>query len=558
MILAGLALAQEPTGVFGGAAVHGAEDFRLRYWHFAPEDQLEGFEDRYVLDYVEAVQRIDLTASSRGWQAAARVDGVGLFMNRYVLDGELHHEHDLVGPGLASPFPDAFVALEKGSLERRGRAGALLAGDAYTSFGRGLALNLVKNTEIDVDTSLRGVRGQLLLGDWEVTATSGVTNPQQVALENPNVALLADQRHAITAVRVDRWGLGPVNVGVHGVLAQFARSEEAGFFTAYGQAVDAAVGGATIEALGVAGLDLFAEADVFRYTAPEIAAKTGWAAYGSVAAYPGPVTVLAEVRANRDTEHLNTFATGWELASGPTLEYERVVTEDSSAAVNSNDIAGARVRADVRVGPAGGETTLLPYASFAAFRDGDTGALHFNDTPETIVHPIAGVQWLHGEVHVLLNGGYRADLRDPGEDGTDYGADESLHADAAIAFPIAGPVSVELAPAVLVYRWGDNAQQQADYTDVSNTLAVKVGSPWAILLYTDSSDNPLLASTGNLGGLGLPDTLYGALEVQWKPTSATTLKAFYGAYRAGIRCAGGQCRSLPGFDGGKVALTTTF
>ena len=62
-----------------------------------------------------------------------------------------------------------------------------------------------------------------------------------------------------------------------------------------------------------------------------------------------------------------------------------------------------------------------------------------------------------------------------------------------------------------------------------------------------------MASTGNLG-----EDLYGAVELQWKPQPATTLKAFYGAYRAGIRCAGGQCRQLPGFNGAKVALTTTF
>jgi hypothetical protein len=291
--------------------------------------------------------------------------------------------------------------------------------------------------------------------------------------------------------------------------------------------------------------------------ATEIPVEGGWAAYGSVAAYPDPVTLLVEVRRNKDTEYLNTFSSGWELASGPTLEYERVVTEDSSAAVNSNDIVGGRVRADLRLA-SGEHVSVLPYVSVAAFRDADTGTLHFNATPETIVHPVVGLQWLDGDFHLLLNGGFRADVRDRGPSGEDYGADTSAHADVALSVPIAGPVSVEIAPSLLVYRWGVNAPQQADYVDVSNTLAVKIGSPFAVLVYTDSSDNPLLASTGNLTGFGLPDTLYGALELQWKPTSATTLKAFYGAYRAGIRCAGGQCRSLPGFEGGKVSLTTTF
>lgn len=74
-----------------------------------------------------------------------------------------------------------------------------------------------------------------------------------------------------------------------------------------------------------------------------------------------------------------------------------------------------------------------------------------------------------------------------------------------------------------------------------------------MILYADYSDNPLVSSTGNVD-----EDVYGAVEVQWMPNSATTLKAFYGAYRAGIRCAGGQCRSLPGFDGGRLALSTNF
>jgi hypothetical protein len=111
------------------------------------------------------------------------------------------------------------------------------------------------------------------------------------------------------------------------------------------------------------------------------------------------------------------------------------------------------------------------------------------------------------------------------------------------------------------YQWGVNPQQQTDFTDFSNTLALKVGAPWAFLIYTDYSDNPLIQSTGNLEGTLFGDAgefLYGAAEVQWMPNSSTTLKAFYGAYRAGIRCAGGQCRQLPGFEGAKMSLTTTF
>jgi len=52
--------------------------------------------------------------------------------------------------------------------------------------------------------------------------------------------------------------------------------------------------------------------------------------------------------------------------------------------------------------------------------------------------------------------------------------------------------------------------------------------------------------------------VYGAGEVQYKPNSALTLSAFAGAYKAGIRCSGGQCRALPGFDGARFTLSGTF
>ena len=60
-------------------------------------------------------------------------------------------------------------------------------------------------------------------------------------------------------------------------------------------------------------------------------------------------------------------------------------------------------------------------------------------------------------------------------------------------------------------------------------------------------------STGNLS-----DAVYGAAELQVKPMSALTIKAFYGSYKAGIRCSGGQCRLLPGFNGARLSLVGSF
>ncbi len=91
---------------------------------------------------------------------------------------------------------------------------------------------------------------------------------------------------------------------------------------------------------------------------------------------------------------------------------------------------------------------------------------------------------------------------------------------------------------------------------MSNALAWHHGEKWVFVLYQDWSDNPLLRSTGNLAFVD--KDLYGALEVQWQPTTALTVKAFYGAYKAGIRCSGGQCRQLPGFNGARLGVNGVF
>ncbi len=546
-----------PPAIFAG--VHGTEDLRVRYWH-VPE-KLTNFEDRDILDYVEVVNRLDLSGGNERVGVGVRMDAVGLFANQYILDGVLTDERALLGAGLESPFDSAYIDIEKVWAEYRTPDVTFTIGDSYLSFGRGMALNLVKNTDIDVDTSVRGVRAAAHLGDWDLTVASGTTNPQQVALENPNLSIQPDTAHAVTGLRVDRYGLGPLNVGAHGVLVQYSRSRVPGQdgWGAYGHPVDAWVAGASAEALGVAGLDLFAEADIYGYEAEEIATELGHALYASAAAYPGKASILVELRRSKDTEWINSFSDGYEIASGPTLEYERVVTEDSAAAVNSNDITGGRARVDLRLGDTSKAITFVPYASVAVFRDADLGGLHFNRAPETIVHPVVGVQYLLHDLHLLANAGQRVDIRDDFE-GSAQGADSLLHLDADLSFHVSDTVSIELAPALLRFQWGENEQQQHDFTDFSNAVAVKVGAPWAFILYTDYSDNPLIRSTGNLEGLlgESGENLYGALEVQWMPSSSMTLKAFYGAYRAGIRCAGGQCRSLPGFEGAKVSLSSAF
>lgn len=541
---------EPPPGSLAGGQTHGIEEFRFRYYQTGEE--LADFPGNPVLDYFEAVERLGLKGGNQHWTMGIQGDAVALFGNAYILDGVLTYERDLYKPGLLGPTHDVWFAAEKLSLAYRGAHGSVELGDGYTSFGKGIALNVVNNSDIDIDTTLRGVKGVLSVGNVEISAVTGQTNPQQVRLENPNVDMLPDYPHTVNGVRVDLFGR--THLGAHGVMWQFAREAPlaGGWPTVYGQAVDAGILGGTIDASSVGPFDVSFEGDAFLYNADEISVDNGYFLYGSATAYVGKASILVEAKRQKDAEWINTFVSpgGYEIATGPSLEYERAITEDSSAAVNSNDLTGGRVRIDLNVASSA-EQNLALYASVAGFRDDDAGGLHFNTSPESIGHVVGGLTWVAGDVHLLLNGGLRLDLRDDAP--TENPGDREIHGDASFTFPIAGPVSVELAPSVVAYHWGQNPAQQDDYTDVSNALALKLGAHWAGIYYTDFSNNPLVSSVGNV-----TDTLYMAGELQWMPNSSTTIKAFYGAYRAGIRCAGGQCRQLPGFEGGRVSLTANF
>jgi hypothetical protein len=544
----------------------GTEDAEIRYW--TSDARLPGYPDNAVFNYVEQVNRVTVNGSQSLPSGATnsiflQVDEVALFANRYRMDGRIVEENDLTADALLSPYPCCVYAnVEKVRLQRDGKTSSWALGDSYVAFGRGTALNLNRNVDIDIDTSIQGVRTMFRPGAWDVQAVIGTVNRQQVFQDNPNRALKPDMRHGVGGFRVDRYGLGPANVGLHGVAWDFVTEEGFDGFGTLGT-LDAYVGGGSVEAVGVLGLDTFFEADGVFYPAQSLVgvnaasetpeASGGYTLYLSSSAYVGKTTWLFEAKRYKDAERLNGLLgqEGYKVSVPPTLEYERVITEDSSAALGSNDITGARLRVDITAIP----VKLVPYVSLAAYHDADVEGLHFNDVAENIVHPVVGVEAVGDEWALLLNGGYRLDDRAGG----DFGADRQTHTDIDVKFPIAGKWQGDVTAAFERYQWGKNPIQQQDYSEIESAITIQRGSDVSFIFYTDYSDNPLVNSIGNLDGfLFFDERNYAAFEVQVKPADAWTIKAFYGAYKAGIRCSGGQCRQLPGFEGARVSVVGNF
>lgn len=568
----GLAFAEEPAESEASRRKVGVsitDDLEIRYW--LRDERLPDPSDVAVFNYVEQVNRLNVNLAGEGFAVEAQVDQVALFANRYYLNDVLYVERSLVSGETFNPLPDfTYVNPEKLRFRLDRRQASLTLGDSYAAFGRGIALNLNRNVDIDVDTSIQGVKAVLRPGSWDVTLVAGQLNRQQVFQDNPNIGILPDLRHVVAGVRAEYFGLGPANLGAHGVVYDFVHEPGFGAFARDEGGPDTFVGGVTAELLGVAGIDWYGELDVFQFrrdglpsALPDAADRPGYAGYLSAAFYPGRTVWLVEAKRYYQAERVNSLLTPelYEVGVAPTLEYERAITEDSSATVNSNDIWGARARVDVAVKP--GE--LVPYASVAVFRDEELGGLHFNTSPETVVHSVVGVELLKEERSALINAGYRIDRRDDAGEG----ADRHLHADAAVNFPLLAGFHANVALAGEYYMWGNNPFQQQDYVEIETGWTIQRGSGLALTWYTDWTTNPLVDSSGNLGdprcwfGQACAeraggDPLYGALELQVKPTSSLTMKAFYGAYKAGIRCSGGQCRQLPGFEGGRFSVVGTF
>lgn len=558
------------------------DDLEIRWWR-RPE-RLADFPDRGIYNYVEQVNRLTANASFGKFAAYGQLDQVALFFNRYRLDGNEYSERQLLQPSL-QPGGDqsffqlqsqaplslsgpgfSFVNVEKLAVQYKTRELDMTVGDFYAAFGRGGALNLNRNTDIDIDTSIQGVKAMWRPGDWAVTAVMGQLNRQQVFQDNPNISLAGDRRHAVAGLRIERYGLGPATVGIHGTAFDFVGEDGlAAGLRELGSAPDVLVGGATGE-LSTGPIEWAAEADVYAFPTndawggnePCDGAPTclGYGAYMSSTIFAGPTTILIEAKRYKNAERVNGPLTPelYEVAILPTLEYEIAITEDSAAGMNSNDITGGLARIDIFA-----LDSLLPYASIFVARDMNQGPLHFNKVDETIIHGLTGIEVIKGDSSVLFNAGLRVDRRDKVDD-WDWGADRQIHGDINAKFPLAGQLF--LAPQVNIenFQWGTNIfpddpieAQQTDYWEMESSVSFMWGSQFAATWFTDYTTNPLVTDEGNLA-----EDVFGAVEIQYKPTPSWTVKVFGGAYKSGIRCAGGQCRVLPGFNGGRFSVTGTF
>jgi hypothetical protein len=532
--------------------------------------------------YLELVNRLEAQLNvGRTWQVGAQLSFAGSTAHR---DSQVA----FYGPGWP---PDerpiegerfgALVVPEKLRLRYRTRKLRLELGDFYTTFGNGTALNLIKNVPVDQDTTLRGLRVDLEPVEWfGGTAVMGFTNPQRISFTFPNRGLarrVMDLVYGLELHFAPKWWL---NLSTHGVVLGMASPSDdwhdRGPFplpdvrlfaspTAY------IVGGnATATSLVDGALDVAFEGNAILYADEDRfgrrredgtdASPWGYDLYGMVNAYIGRLTLTGEVHRNfhagQHNQLENAGVRDFQFGAPPTLEVEEVIVEKSSFAVASNDITGGRLQAHL-----GLDHEWLLNAALSVFGDDE---IHrpFTYFPETILHPSAGFEkgWEDGS-HVVFMTGSRFDLGrevDTTDERAPEGPAQLYHVNAIAVIGLPHAITLDLAATARHWR-GEVAGHQEEWTAMESAVGASfLQGKIAALVFVDYTSEPqpqspqFGGSVGNIfynGDALDPESVFLAGEVIVKPWERAKIRAFYGSSKAGLRCAGGQCRNLPGRSG---------
>ncbi|MEE2827944.1 MAG: DUF6029 family protein, partial [Myxococcota bacterium] len=362
LVLLGPGLAQalqlgeeRPGSLLSGGTLKVSETFYYKYNLFLDDDRED--EDPPPYAFHEFVNRTAVDLRFKRFNLGAQFDLVAVAPNcamagfaesyeeRYGDGADCISPNSVLGSGWDGALADESVLfrMEKLYLRYKSRSVDFELGDFYAAFGRGLTLSFVKRPEVDSDNSLLGGRLDIRTRPVDFTLLAGMTNPQEVSMELRNRSIAKTDWALISGATLLARLNKQVRLGVHGVGYNLE------------SAPSWAVGG-TLAADGLGGaVDLFMEADGFFYGYEDrqlsIEAgdpERGYAVYGTLTAYAGPMTLLIEGKHYKDSQRLVRPGpvVPLQYTQPPSLEHEGSITEDINGSVQSNDITGWRAQAE--------------------------------------------------------------------------------------------------------------------------------------------------------------------------------------------------------------------
>jgi hypothetical protein len=445
------------------------------------------------------------------------------------------------------------------------------AGDFYVSFGRGIALSLVKLDDVGEDTALRGARVEYQVPRaLKLILVGGVVNALNVDPITKQI-FRDDPLDKIVGARVEWQIEDALALGAHGVLMRPRYTDEADvdpdrLFVDMGPGVSALTGGATAQ-LNVGGLQLYLEGDAQTHDnyrpAQDVANESGYAVFGEISYDLSPFMIKGEGIFYRrwlmDGPYRGSYST---TAGNPAIPYNNMPTlEPVWMTINSRGNAeGGRVTGDLFVRRSRTQVTL--FATTLFYEGGLLPGGVWDDHPPTlIVHPILKARQEFGDsgVSLSVDGGFRYETTDEPITGEpDNG--RLWHAAADLSVPIKGPHSVE---AKLELRRHDlNVSESVPHWVTLASLGYDMSGAFGVTIVHEYSDE----TAGNdlrFGDWELPlprqHYLWAIVNAHLpRPLEDLTLRLLAGAQRGGIKCAGGVCRMYPDSVGARLEAVYRF
>lgn len=505
--------------------------------------------------YLEAVDNIVLVGSGGAWEVMLEARGVA------------------VGPPTAEQLPPvpllgveldpdgtraALFTLERQSLNYRGPWLELSLGDGYASLGRGAALSMVSSPALDVDTSYLGFRSKVRSNYLTLEGLMGLSHPRVISLRTPNQRRDAGPRDLVEAARLELrpWTSTRLQAWLSAFSYEPKDAGTQGWLPTRALSPDARIIGGAIEAPVLKGqTDLYLEGNVIDYLNRELfesVAPTGWALYGSVSASLGVWTGLLEAKRYHNAEGVNRRAAdaGFEYITPPTLELPEAVTRDSAETINSPNILGFHARVDRRFDALSSIASL----NFSQFYDFEP--LPPTPSKENISHVYTSWEWgPPAGGRVFATAGYRLDFRSI----RSHGENHTWHA----SFDRESWAWRELSSTLhFAIRRFSERKPDATFSFLETDLSASVDfrRAWVATLLWQYTDDPIVLNSPLLGGGpgNLSQHQFGAVQVEWLASARASLQLFAGARRAGLQCAGGQCRFLPAFEGVELKGSLRF
>ncbi len=444
-------------------------------------------------------------------------------------------------------------------------------GDFYVSFGRGIALSLVKLDDVGEDTALRGARVEYQVPRrFKLTLVGGGVNALNVDPITKQV-FADDPMDRVAGARVEWQIADALALGAHGVLMRprftdAADVDPARLSVDQGPGVAVAEGGLTTE-LHAGGFQLYLEGNAQSHdnyhAADPVMDETGYAVFGETSYDFSPFLLKAEGIFYRRWLMEGAYrGSSSRLSGNPAIQYNNMPTlEPVWMTMNSRgDAEGGRLTGDLYVRSTQTQLTLSGTAIF--YEGGVLPSGEWQDHPPTfVIHPILKARQTFGAsgVNASLEGGYRYETTDEpvaGEGDTGH----LWHTALDVSVPLKGPHSVEAK--VEVRRHDLHVSESVPHWVTLESLGYDWSGAFGITIVHEYSDETGGADL-KLGDwqLPLPRQHYVWAMVSAhlpKPLDDLSLRLYAGAQRGGIKCAGGVCRLYPDSVGARLEATYRF